>query len=188
MEPQIALTPPTTASSVPAIPELGTHRSGSLPTPYGAPRTFTPRRATQPRHQVQPKAKVLQSRRQRKRSPKPVPHPPNRDGMGPGEYIARSKEFVRHTAEHLGLTPMPSHDRGDKSPPLTEKQKVKAERDLDESIQVVQHQFGIAPGNYIPGLSLEAATASELAQRGTPLASSTSIATAEAPPEPAAEV
>ena len=58
---------------------------------------------------------------------------------------------------------------------------------MDESIQVAQDQFGIAPGHYVPGLSLEAATGRELAQRKTPLTSPTSIATAEAPPEAASE-
>ena len=58
---------------------------------------------------------------------------------------------------------------------------------MDESTQVAQHQFGIAPGDYVPGLSLEAATAKDLAQRGTPLPSLTSVATAAAPPEAASE-
>ena len=36
---------PTTASSVPAIPDLVTHRAGSLLTPYGKPQTYPQRHA-----------------------------------------------------------------------------------------------------------------------------------------------
>lgn len=187
VEQQVALTPPTIASSVPAIPEFGVHRAGSLPTPYGAPRTFTPRRATQAPQQAQPKARVLQSKRQRTLSPRTVPQPPNRDAMGQDEFIERSKEFVRQTAENLSSPPLPIHDRGCKTPPVTEEGKEKEDKELDESIQMVQDQFGVAPGHHVPGLSLEAATGRELAQRKSPLPSPTSIATAEAPPEAASE-
>ena len=40
-------TPPTTASSVPAIPQLEIRRSDSLPAPEGAPKAYSPRPATQ---------------------------------------------------------------------------------------------------------------------------------------------
>ena len=39
-------TPPTTVSSVPAVPQLEVRRSDSLPAPKGAPRAYSPRSAT----------------------------------------------------------------------------------------------------------------------------------------------
>ena len=38
--------------------------------------------------------------------------------MGEVEFIAKTKELVRYTAESLGQTPMPFHDRGDQTPPV----------------------------------------------------------------------
>ena len=73
--------------------------------------------------------------------------------------MRRSREFVRQTAEHIRSLPMPFGDRRDQTLPITENQKVKEDKDLDEAFQVVQDNFSIAPGQYVPGLSLKSTTA-----------------------------
>ena len=73
---QIAMTPPTIASSVPATAAFGVHRADSLPAPQGAPRVYTPRRATQAPQLAPPTARVLQTKGQRTRSPRNPQRPP----------------------------------------------------------------------------------------------------------------
>lgn len=158
---QIAMTPPTTASSVPATAAFGVQRADSLPAPQGAPRVYNPRRATQAPQPAPPIARVLQSKRQTTRSPRYLQQPPpTPNKMGGDEFMRRSREFVRQTAEHIRSLPMPFGDRRDQTLPITEEQKVKEDKDLGEAFQVVQDNFGIAPGQYVPGLSLKSTTAS----------------------------
>ena len=100
---QIRETPPTTASSVPAVPYIGIQRPDSLPAPKGAPKAYSPRRATEAPKPPPPIARVLQSKRQRTRSPAPklIKLQSEQILQKAGEFINQSEPFIRSLPDPL---------------------------------------------------------------------------------------
>ena len=142
-------TPPTTASSVPATPQLFP-RPDSLPAPKGKPEAMDPRPATQRPVPVTP-----EERHPRKRTRSPI---------GILEQIQQTNRFVAQADTFIKRMRQSSTERS--LPDPLDLQRV-TDDDLDSATATAQRYFGISPGSYVPGLptSLEPARSPDQAAK-----------------------